>query len=437
MSRTMTKEEAIIQLRLGPGINEDVSEEYNDAADIAIETLQREQERQEDIYKCQYCFGEVHKNYIYCPFCGKRIEELDQVYENDCDTCKHCEEIDGMNCYECVKGIRDNYEPTTEYSSDIISKQAVIDGLEYEVELCNRALDDMDIDRKERERFEWELELVECFIEDIRELPSKEIINTKSIFSLSEDLISRQAAIDAVHSYFKDKLEGLPTEETEEGYEVYCDVDKINALLSDNKYLAKRIENLPSAQLEHEIDGDTISRQAAIEAVASRDETNGTVKVFTGRQVNEILAGLPFKTNENLISRQDVMNKLKEMQDYISYKIFCAENNPTEYAEDYIRNMEQQSEGIAHVEHCILELPSVDRPKWIPCSERLPNVEEEEEEAYEVLCCDTQGNQVVAHPYKENEYSNTGFCAESEGYYLYDCVAWMPLPKPYNGGGEE
>lgn len=37
----MTKEEAIIQLRLGPGINEDVSEEYNDAVNIAIEVLEQ------------------------------------------------------------------------------------------------------------------------------------------------------------------------------------------------------------------------------------------------------------------------------------------------------------------------------------------------------------------------------------------------------------
>lgn len=57
---------------------------------------------------------------------------------------------------------------------DLISRQDAIDALEYEAELCNRALDDMDIDRKERERFEWELELVECFIEDIKELPSKD-----------------------------------------------------------------------------------------------------------------------------------------------------------------------------------------------------------------------------------------------------------------------
>ena len=39
----MTREEAIIQLRLGPGINEDVSEKYNDAVNIAIEALKREQ----------------------------------------------------------------------------------------------------------------------------------------------------------------------------------------------------------------------------------------------------------------------------------------------------------------------------------------------------------------------------------------------------------
>ena len=36
----MTREEALIQLKIGPGINEDVSEEYNEAVDIAIEALE-------------------------------------------------------------------------------------------------------------------------------------------------------------------------------------------------------------------------------------------------------------------------------------------------------------------------------------------------------------------------------------------------------------
>lgn len=37
----MTVEEALTQLRLGPGINEDVTEDYNDATDMAIEALEQ------------------------------------------------------------------------------------------------------------------------------------------------------------------------------------------------------------------------------------------------------------------------------------------------------------------------------------------------------------------------------------------------------------
>lgn len=41
------------------------------------------------------------------------------------------------------------------------------------------------------------------------------------------------------------------------------------------------------------VKSDLISRADAIEAIASRDETDGTVKVFTGREVNEIISALP------------------------------------------------------------------------------------------------------------------------------------------------
>ena len=37
----MTVEEALTQLRLGPGINEDVTDDYNDATDMAIEALEQ------------------------------------------------------------------------------------------------------------------------------------------------------------------------------------------------------------------------------------------------------------------------------------------------------------------------------------------------------------------------------------------------------------
>ena len=33
-----------------------------------------------------------------------------QSNSNKCDTCVYKSETDGSNCYECVKGIQDNYE---------------------------------------------------------------------------------------------------------------------------------------------------------------------------------------------------------------------------------------------------------------------------------------------------------------------------------------
>jgi hypothetical protein len=38
----MTREDVLTQLRIGPGINEDVSEEYNDAVNAAIKALEQE-----------------------------------------------------------------------------------------------------------------------------------------------------------------------------------------------------------------------------------------------------------------------------------------------------------------------------------------------------------------------------------------------------------
>ena len=75
-------------------------------------------------------------------------------------------------------------------------------------------------------------------------------------------------------------------------------------------------------------------------------------------------------------------------------------------------------------------LPSADRPQgWIPCKERLPR-------EYEVLCCDIYKNCIVGHPFVDDSVS-TGFCAESEGEFMYECVAWMPLPQPWKGADDE
>lgn len=67
-----------------------------------------------------------------------------------------------------------------------------------------------------------------------------------------------------------------------------------------------------------------------------------------------------------------------------------------------------------------------DAKRWIPCSERLP-------EEFYVLCCDNHGEMLIANLF-ECDDSDTGFSAESEDCYMYNCVAWMQLPEPYKEG---
>ena len=40
------------------------------------------------------------------------IKVLEQQ-PNRCDSCTHSEEQDGSNCYECIKGMADNFEEQT------------------------------------------------------------------------------------------------------------------------------------------------------------------------------------------------------------------------------------------------------------------------------------------------------------------------------------
>ena len=116
--------------------------------------------------------------------------------------------------------------------------------------------------------YEKDAEAFYMAIEALEQEPYEDKCSDKCKETYACDCINRQAAIDAVHSYFKDKLDELPTEIDEDGYEVYCDMKKVNMFLSDNKHLSKKIKNLPSAQLKCKTDVDTISRQAAIDALA-------------------------------------------------------------------------------------------------------------------------------------------------------------------------
>ena len=50
---------------------------------------------------------------------------------NRCDSCTHSEEQDGSNCYECVKGMADNFE-TQPTDADCISREEAIRVAEQE-----------------------------------------------------------------------------------------------------------------------------------------------------------------------------------------------------------------------------------------------------------------------------------------------------------------
>lgn len=64
--------------------------------------------------------------------------------------------------------------------------------------------------------------------------------------------------------------------------------------------------------------------------------------------------------------------------------------------------------------------------KWIPCNERMPKGT--------VLCCDDRGNMLVGLLCKDE----AGYMAYGDdGQEMYNCVAWMPLPEPYNEGDYE
>ena len=75
---------------------------------------------------------------------------------------------------------------------------------------------------------------------------------------------------------------------------------------------------------------------------------------------------------------------------------------------------------IAKLDELAEEIVELAKPKWIPCSERLPD--------REALCCDRIGYMLVGYVKEENGR----YIAETDDDYLI-CAAWMPLPEPYKG----
>lgn len=134
---------------------------------------------------------------------------------------------------------------------------------------------------------------------------------------------------------------------------------------------------------------------------------------------------------DDLISRQAAIDTLFELYEY------QRDIDPTEAA-DLVR------QGIMLAEKRIEKLPSAQQEqRWIPCSERLPELEIDEDAVVSV-----QEYFVTVKekwPWEEEWKYNTDI-AEFPGDYIDDVwqtyndwkegqdvhvIAWIPLPKPY------
>ena len=68
---------------------------------------------------------------------------------------------------------------------------------------------------------------------------------------MSEDLIKRSDVIEAIHNYWKKRLDTLPTKESECG-EVYEDIQQTDKILEHNKTLCNFINAIPSTDRPQE-----------------------------------------------------------------------------------------------------------------------------------------------------------------------------------------
>lgn len=82
---------------------------------------------------------------------------------------------------------------------------------------------------------------------------------------------------------------------------------------------------------------------------------------------------------------------------------------------DNLLGMIDDNQGNDYDKAIHMAIEALQEPKWIPCSERLP------EKSVRVLTTD-----------KDGEYTVNYIIDEDDGeWFWHDAVAWIPLPEPY------
>lgn len=126
---------------------------------------------------------------------------------------------------------------------------------------------------------------------------------------------------------------------------------------------------------------------------------------------------------DDLISRQAAISEI--MEDIKDRSLHDDPATPEDYAEGY-------DEGIRNAAAIVLQMPSA-QPGWIPITERLP----EEETIY--LITFGSGHVRLSSWHKDTKYNHgfdnieTGFLEDGTMVH-FGVTAWMPLPKPWEGG---
>lgn len=90
---------------------------------------------------------------------------------------------------------------------------------------------------------------------------------------------------------------------------------------------------------------------------------------------------------------------------------------------DYMKEHIEGNDGkiINKIMEWIDNQPTIDPQRWISCSETVDIPE------HSVLACDKYGEYIIGFLCYEDDQ----WLCESEHEYMYDAVAWMPLPEPY------
>lgn len=114
-------------------------DEVAEALDMAIKALEKQQDELVECDRTPEAHPTHGSTYGGVSWGGTYKEE---AQPNRCDSCKHSEEQDGSNCYECIKGMADNFEaqPKTSYISVDLNK--------FAKEVAEKALDEITYEGK-------------------------------------------------------------------------------------------------------------------------------------------------------------------------------------------------------------------------------------------------------------------------------------------------